>query len=129
MESFFLGFLVEVVRLMKMVNALPFEISSKHFSKFLAAGEIIDNDIAAAPTAQELSQRVGIDITTLRTIFDSAFKTSTSDYIRGRRLEQARTLLRTQTIPVSDVSYCVGCTNAATFAPAYRKHFGHPPSK
>lgn len=32
-------------------------------------------------------------------------------------------------MPIADVSYSVGYTNAAAFATAYRKHFGYPPSQ
>jgi AraC-like DNA-binding protein len=129
LESFVLAFMVEIIRLMQVYNLQPDTLSSKHLVKVLAAREIIDSDIANPPTAQELSQRVGVNVTTLRINFRLAFNNSIGGYIHDRRLDKARAILRTQAPSITDVSRSVGYTNATAFATAYRKHFGYPPSQ
>lgn len=129
LESIVLAFIVEIIRLMQVYDLHSDGLNLKHFSKVLAAREIIDSDIVNPPTAHELSQQVGVNITTLRINFRLAFNNSIGGYIHDRRLDKARALLRTQAPLIADVSRSVGYTNATAFATAYRKHFGYPPSQ
>ncbi|PRD54989.1 helix-turn-helix domain-containing protein [Phyllobacterium myrsinacearum] len=129
LESYVLSFVVEIIHLMQRTASQSAGPNSKHLGKAIAAREILDSDIANPPTARELSQRVGVNITTLRIHFRMAFHKSISAYVHDQRLARARDMLRTSTMPIADVSYSVGYTNAAAFATAYRKHFGYPPSQ
>ncbi|WP_157179435.1 AraC family transcriptional regulator [Phyllobacterium sp. YR531] len=129
LESVVLAFIVEIIRLMQVRDSHSEGLNLKHFGKVLAAREIIDSDIVNPPTAHELSQQVGVNITTLRINFRIAFNNSIGGYIHDRRLDKARALLRTQAPLIADVSRLVGYTNATAFATAYRKHFGYPPSQ
>lgn len=129
LESFVLAFAVEIIRLIQVCDSHSDSLNSKHFSKVLAAREIIDSDIVNPPTAHALSQQVGVNITTLRINFRLAFNNSIGGYIHDRRLDRARAILRTQAPSIADVSRSVGYTNATAFATAYRKHFGYPPSQ
>lgn len=49
-------------------------------------------------------------------------------YVKARRLEEARRLLKTGTHTVGDVALLVGYENFAAFTTAFKRHFGAPPS-
>jgi transcriptional regulator GlxA family with amidase domain len=46
--------------------------------------------------------------------------------LRRLRLEHARLLARTSTMPVEDLAPACGFASVQTFRRAYRLHFGHP---
>lgn len=93
------------------------------------AREILDERIVSPPSMRELSRQVGINATTLRVEFQQAYGTAVFGYVRERRMQIARVLLRTQEMPVSAIGYRVGFNNPAAFATAYRRRFGYPPSQ
>jgi len=53
---------------------------------------------------------------------------SPHDYIKTRRLEEARRLIEAGTHPVGDVAALVGYENFGSFSTAFKKHFGGSPS-
>ncbi|SDE65247.1 helix-turn-helix transcriptional regulator [Rhodospira trueperi] len=101
----------------------PADIERTH-----AARRILDESLADPPTLAVLARRVGTNVTTLSAHFRAVFGETIRSYVRRQRLDLARTLLRTQTLPVSQIGYRVGFGNPAAFATAYRQRFGYPPS-
>ena len=51
------------------------------------------------------------------------------DYLRDRRLEMARIMVRERRLSVAAIAYRVGFASPANFATAYRRRFGRPPTQ
>ncbi|MET0505456.1 MAG: AraC family transcriptional regulator [Luteibacter sp.] len=91
------------------------------------ARRVLDAHLAQPPAADELARRLGVGETTLRRIFKAEFGRSMLDYLRDRRLEVGRQMLREKKWQVSQIAYHVGYSNPANFAHAYKARYGHPP--
>jgi AraC-like DNA-binding protein len=91
--------------------------------------DMIDADLSRAWSIAELARHAGISRRSLNIQFRQAFGVSTSDYLRTRRLETARDAIVQQGLSVNEAAYLVGYGNPANFATAFRRHFGHVPSR
>lgn len=91
------------------------------------ARRLLEQDLAQPPTSFELAQRLGIGETTLRRAFKNEFGRSMLHYLRDRRLEVGRQMLRERKWQVAQVAYRMGYSDPANFTHAYKARFGHPP--
>lgn len=78
--------------------------------------------IAALAAAAHTSPRA------LLRAFQRAVGVPPATYIRTRRLDEARLLLRSARYDVGEVAQRVGYQNFSAFSQAYKARFGHPPS-
>ena len=97
--------------------------------RLLAVREMIDADLRRPWKIPQLAREAGISRRSFNTHFRRAFGMSAADYLRTRRLELARDAMIQQGISVNEAAYLAGYGNPANFATAFRKHFGHAPSK
>ncbi|MDH0748790.1 AraC family transcriptional regulator [Pseudomonas sp. GD03842] len=91
------------------------------------ARQRLEDNLAHPPASQELARMLGVGETTLRRAFKQAFGRSMLHYLRDRRLEVARQLLRERKWQVAQVAYRVGYADPANFTHAYKARFGYPP--
>lgn len=93
-----------------------------------AASRVIDGNLAQVPGLSELARRVG----TYRERLSAAFRHNKGltvfAYVRERRLERSRQLLRDTNMEIRDIADLVGFTSAANFATAFREWAGTSPS-
>jgi AraC-like DNA-binding protein len=99
-----------------------------HYDQAYEVREILDRDIAATPSASELARRVGMSEVTLRRMFKATFGVTIVEYVRDRRLDAARVMLREGRFQVAEIAYRIGYSDPANFTTAYRRRFGHPPT-
>ena len=92
------------------------------------AREILVRNMADPPSLQGLAEQVGIGDYKLKQDFRSAFGMTVFGYLRSHRLEQARQLLITQQMSVSEVAGLVGYNNLSKFTAAFKRQFGVLPS-
>lgn len=90
--------------------------------------EILLSDMVDPPSLQQLAERVGIGDYKLKQDFRRVFGTTVFGYLRSHRLEQARQLLTTRTMNVSEVAQLVGYSSLGKFTAAFKKQFGVLPS-
>jgi AraC-like DNA-binding protein len=91
------------------------------------AQAMLESALADPPTIGQIARDIGVNETTLRRSFKQVFGVTIIDYLRDRRLDVARTLLRENRLTVAQIAYRVGFASPANFATAYRRRFGHPP--
>jgi len=103
-------------------------ILRSHYDQAYEAREILDQGIATPPSINELARRVGTSEVSLRRIFKAAFGVTMVEYVRDRRLDAARVMLREGRFQVAEIAYRVGYSDPANFTTAYRRRFGHPPT-
>jgi AraC-like DNA-binding protein len=99
-----------------------------HRDQVHEARRILDEDLAGAPPNAELARRVGMSEITLRRAFKATFGITIIDYVRDRRLDAARVMLRDGRLQVAEIAYRVGYSDPANFTNAYRRRFGNPPT-
>lgn len=101
---------------------------SSHLNQAHEAREILDRNLAAAPSINELARHVGMSEATLRRAFKATFGQTIIEYLRDRRLDAARVMLGEGRFQVSAIAYRAGYSDPANFTTAYRRRFGHPPT-
>jgi AraC-like DNA-binding protein len=89
---------------------------------------IVDASLARPLAIAELARRAGTSRRTLIRAFERELSVSPRAYLRGRRLDEARVLLRSGRYSVAEVAERVGYGNASAFSTAYASRFGRPPS-
>ncbi|WP_407977223.1 helix-turn-helix transcriptional regulator [Brucella pseudogrignonensis] len=130
LESCTLALMVEIASTLinEKATAVSTDLTRQEIQRAHMVRDLLEENIVDPPSLSRLSREVGINPTTMSVHFRKVFGDSIFSYLRSRRLELARVMLRTQEIAIAQVGYRVGFSNPAAFATAYRKHFGHPPS-
>ena len=77
---------------------------------------------------EQLCGEAGISRAQLHRKMKELTGVSTSEFIRGIRLEQAARLLHEEKLNITQVAYTVGFSTAAHFSTVFKKHFGVSPS-
>ena len=93
------------------------------------AKDIIDADIANAPSLHELAGLVYLNDFKLKTGFKELFGMPVHAYIIDKRLERAYCLLEDGKCRVSDVAQLVGYNHLGQFAEKFKKKYGITPSE
>jgi AraC-like DNA-binding protein len=84
-------------------------------------------DGAGVVSLDALARDAGISVSTLQRLFKAVHGMSAFEFIRHRRLEQARSALERDAVSVKQAAFLAGYSSAANFSTAYRKHFGCTP--
>lgn len=93
------------------------------------AKQIIDSQLACAPSCEELCKLVHLSMTKLTKGFADIYGTTVHAYIIDQRLERAAGLLLESSLNVSQVSAIVGYSKASNFAAAFKKKYGVVPKE
>lgn len=128
-ESNTLQFLLTLLKTLKDKTSLLDKIGKPHYERLMHARNILDKDLINPPKTFELAKQVGSNINTLQAHFKLAFGTTIFGYVKRRRLEIAKVLITDHKLGSAQAGYRVGFSNPAAFTAAYRKYFGHTPSK
>jgi AraC-like DNA-binding protein len=106
------------------------DMSGDHWQQRLrAVRDAIDADLRRPWTIVQLARQAGISRRSFNAHFRRAFGMSVSEYLRTRRLEQAREAIIRQGLSVNEAASLAGYGNPANFATAFRRHFGYAPSR
>lgn len=85
-----------------------------------------------SPSVAELARQASVPERTLRTAFHRSYGVSPQEYLRIRRLYEARRLLRASgpdRTTVTEIAFALGFWDPGRFAGAYRSLFGERPSE
>lgn len=93
-----------------------------------AAAQLIETHLADGLSVATLAARVGITERHLRRLFLARFGVAPADYLRTRRLLQAKRLLTDTTLPVTEVALAVGFGSARALQGAFARHYRLSPS-
>ena len=98
-------------------------------AKVEGARAYIDEHFAAPLTAQQLARHTGTNVSKLSQAFRKVFGMTLFEYIRSRRMEAARQLLRVGNLTVTEIAFDVGYEHPCNFSVAYKRHFGVTPGE
>ena len=91
------------------------------------ARHILEKALNQAPTLSQLARQVGLNERKLKEGFQQVFQTTPFEYLRDRRLEQAKHLLLDTNQSVQEVARAIGYRSRSQFANAFRQKFGVNP--
>ncbi len=93
------------------------------------AREQLDDSLSGESSIAEVARVVGVHPVHLSRVFRRHVGMSPADYLRQRRLEQARALLRFTARPLSDIALTCGFSDQSHFSNAFRAAHGMTPSR
>ncbi len=103
-------------------------LSAQHTDVVARALAHIERSLGDELSLPQLARVAGAGLRTLQRAFRRELGLSPQEYVRARRLDEARTLLRSGRHRVGEVAERVGYDSLPAFSTAYRARFGHPPS-
>ena len=89
----------------------------------------IDKLLQNNPTLDEISQSLGLSISTLQRKFKSEFGITVHSYCRQRRLDIAKKALAVDGVSIGEASYMAGYSHSSNFMSAFKKRFNQTPSE
>ncbi len=87
----------------------------------------VDRGFQLSPSVKDLSAMIGRSRSHVLKLFRQHLGVSAKEYIVGRQLKEARELLLSTTLPISEVGKTVGQTDPYHFSKLFRRHVGLPP--
>ena len=107
------------------VNPLP----SPDEERIREAARLLAGDLETPPDLNQLARSVGMCRSKLHHCFRMFYGITPFEYLRNRRLETAMDFLRDGQMNVAEAAYAVGYSCPSHFTKAFKKYFGHLPSK
>ena len=91
--------------------------------------EFIETNLDQKLHLADLASVAGVSSTHLKTLFRNSTGTPVHRYVIGRRIEYARALLSTTSMPASQVALAAGFAHQSHMASTMRRILGHAPSE
>ncbi|MFG2754950.1 helix-turn-helix domain-containing protein [Streptomyces wuyuanensis] len=107
--------------------AEPSRSDSRPHASFAAAVAHIESHLAARLPVPEVARAAGVSHNHLLRLFRAETGVTVVAYIRRRRMERARHLLRESTLPIPAVAAAVGIEDLQAFNKACRRELGASP--
>lgn len=127
-----LELLVETVRLRREGALIPMPtggaLSLADSRRLMDARRMIDERCHEKLTLESIARACGLNRAKLTRGFREMFACTIAEALAERRLLSASHMLLTTDLPVSSVGYQAGYLNNASFARAFARRFGAPPS-
>jgi AraC family transcriptional regulator, regulatory protein of adaptative response / DNA-3-methyladenine glycosylase II len=83
----------------------------------------------AAPSVDQLAQRLGVSDRHVRRIFEAHFGVSPVQYLQTRRLLTAKQLLADTDLPITQIALVSGYASVRRFNAAFSEHYGLNPTQ
>lgn len=103
-------------------------LSADDTRRIVAARQIIDERWSEKLTLDRIARNCGLNRAKLTSGFRQLFGCSIAEALAQRRLDEARHMLMTTDKAISSIGYENGYLNNASFARAFARRFGVPPS-
>jgi AraC family transcriptional regulator len=91
--------------------------------------EFIETNLDQKLHLADLASVAGVSTTRLKTLFRNSTGTPVHRYVVGRRIEYARALLATTTMPANQVALAAGFAHQSHMASTMRRILGHSPGE
>ena len=104
------------------------EYALNHYSKPVqAALLLIQSDLSSDLTLGTVAQKLNLNRNYLSDLFRRETGEVFSSYVLKKRIQQAKHLLSTTSLPIQDIAWEVGFPDANYFTRLFRRETGHPP--
>lgn len=108
-------------------NRKSHELRPDDVERIRFAAKKLSLDLVNPPSLFELSASVGISHAKLTNGFKQVFGATPFEYLRQIRLNQAKILLETHQLNVTESAFTVGYNSLSSFARAFRYQYGYNP--
>ncbi len=98
-------------------------------NKVHAARKILGDDIATDISVEELSERVGLNRTTLQRVFKQMYGVTIFEYRTQVRMQESKNLLLDNNMSVTEIAGICGYLNPSKFSATFKKYFGVTPTE
>ena len=103
-------------------------VRSSDADRFHFAGELLLKNLSSPPDVMELARTIGVSRTKLYHGFNQLFGVSPMEYLRIKRIEKAKLMIKNKDLSMTQIAYTLGYSSSSHFAKAFRDFFGMPPS-
>jgi AraC-like DNA-binding protein len=93
------------------------------------ARDLIDRDYADPLDLDAMAREAGYSRFHFARAFTAAYGETPRTYLTGRRIERAKTLLRTANLSVTEICFLVGFASLGSFSTRFRELVGQSPSE
>lgn len=93
------------------------------------AKTILDENFDKHITIPQLARQAGINEAKLKEGFRELYGNSIHTHLQQLRLEKAKQLLLTTTMPITDITYHIGYSHVTHFTTLFKKEFGLTPTE
>ena len=93
------------------------------------ARKLLGEDLAADLSVEALAEKVRLNRTTLQQVFRQMYGMTVYEYRTQVRMQEAKNLLLTGSLTVTEIAGRCGYTNASKFAAGFRRIAGMPPGE
>ena len=107
----------------------PFLVDEKNVLKIRKAKDIIITRMTEPPSLQELANEIGLTLKKLKDGFKQIYGDTVYGFLFDYKMEQAKTLLESNSFNVNEVGLKVGYSTSSHFIAAFKKKFGTTPKK
>ena len=101
--------------------------TTSDIAKIHEAKAILGQDFENPPQLNELARQVGMNTDKLNQGFHKVFGTSVFGCFRQQKMEEAKKLLESREMNVTEVAYTVGYSQPGTFSRAFKQFYGISP--
>jgi AraC-like DNA-binding protein len=119
------GQAAEAQQLLPIAPNGPF--SAADCERVVKVRELIDERFAERWTLGELAKAGGVNIEKLGTGFRYLYGMAPIQFLRARKMREARLAITTSARPISLIAYDLGYHDATSFTRAFKREFGYPP--
>ncbi|MGE4319222.1 MAG: helix-turn-helix transcriptional regulator [Deferribacterales bacterium] len=106
-----------------------FNMQPEDIEKFYKIKSMIDENLCDPLSHSQIARRAGINEFKLKNGFKEIFGTTVNTYLTEQRVINARKMLESGRVSVSEAAWNVGYTNVSHFISVFRKHYGVTPGK
>jgi len=92
-------------------------------------GILLNNQLLKNVSLKEVASQLGLSISTLQRQVKEKHQVTVIEYLRNKRLDNAKKLLIIERKSIGEVSFMSGYTHVANFTTAFKKRFGITPDK
>ncbi|MGQ5524801.1 helix-turn-helix transcriptional regulator [Chitinimonas sp. PSY-7] len=115
--------------LTSLTNATPSTLPAREKARMRQLRDLLDSGDADNWSLADITLEIGLHEHALQRNFRASFGCTVVDYIRRRKLEQARIAIERHDISVSEAALQAGYNSPANFATAFKRMFGMSPSQ
>jgi AraC family transcriptional regulator len=128
LESCALGIMGEIARYLRKSRDLKTNVTATLSAwQLRRIDEFLNEFEGCAPTVSGLAEKCGISRSHLSRLFKATTGVAVYDYIVDVRVKRAKAYLIDTDLPLKDISYRLGFSQAASFSQAFRRAVGETP--
>ncbi|PHV09860.1 helix-turn-helix transcriptional regulator [Chitinimonas sp. BJB300] len=115
--------------LASLIPAQPATLPAREKARMQQLRDLLDSGDADNWSLADITLEIGLHEHALQRYFRASFGCTVVDYVRRRKLEQARFAIEQHDISVSDAALQAGYNSPANFATAFKRLFGISPGQ